>query len=135
MATILVIDDEPDYCEVVGRYLRTTGHEVAVASTATDIQNALQGVPPDLVLMDLRMPDVSGLELLPQLKARMSSTPVLVITALDDYRIADLLYEAGADGFLTKPVRFEELTEHVDRLLTPSPVPSQCGTRNAESRR
>jgi DNA-binding response OmpR family regulator len=124
MAAILVIDDEPDYCAVVGRYLQTTGHEVAVASNVTDIQESLKGAPPDLVLMDVRMPDVSGLELLPQLKARMSGTPVLVITALDDYRIADLLYEAGADGFLTKPVRFEELTEHVDRLLAAEPDPA-----------
>lgn len=132
MASILIIDDEPDYCAVVGRYLESVGHQVTSASCAQDIREQFEGPQPDLVLMDVRMPDVSGLELLPQLKARMNGTPVLVITALNDYRIADLLYEAGADGFLTKPVRFEELSDNIDRLLSqPHSPTTEGGMRKA----
>ena len=117
MASILIIDDELDYCLVVSRYLESSGYRVAVASDADQIPASLEKEHPDLVLMDVRMPNVSGLQLLPRIKSRMPAVPVLVVTALNDYRIADLLYEAGADGFLTKPFPFEELVENIDRLL------------------
>ena len=74
MAAILIIDDEPDYCAVVGRYLESVGHTVSSASSASEIREQLEGPQPDLILMDVRMPDVSGLELLPQLKVRMQGT-------------------------------------------------------------
>ncbi len=117
MAHILVIDDEPDFCRILEIFLEDKGHQVHSATNAEEIATYLADSQPDLVLMDVRMPDVNGLELLPQLKADLPTCNVIVITALNDYRIADLLYESGADGFLTKPVRLEDLDHAVHRLL------------------
>lgn len=123
MHRILIIDDEPDFCGVLEAYLGRKGYDTDVATSAEAAFAALSHSQPDLVLMDVRMPDTSGLELLPQIKAASSASYVIVVTALDDYRVEDLLYEAGADGYLTKPVRLEELGQSIQDLLSPHPTP------------
>ena len=123
MHRILIIDDEPDFCGVLEAYLGRKGYDTDVATSAEAAFAALSHSQPDLVLMDVRMPDTSGLELLPQIKAASSASYVIVVTALNDYRVEDLLYEAGADGYLTKPVRLEELGQSIQDLLSPHPTP------------
>ncbi len=123
MHRILIIDDEPDFCGILEVYLARMGYDTDVATSAEAAFATLSHSQPDLVLMDVRMPDTSGLELLPQIKAASSTSHVIVVTALDDYRVEDLLYEAGADGYLTKPVRLEELGQAIQELLSHHPTP------------
>ena len=117
MSRILVIDDESEFCEFVRTALEQEGHEVRTAHSGAEAMLALDDDSPDLVLMDVKMPDVNGLELLPQIKAVSRRSIVLVITAVNDYTIADLLYEVGADGYLTKPIHLNVLIENVSRTL------------------
>ena len=116
MSSILVIDDEPAFCDLLKTFLESEGHTVQVTTTAEAALEYLEQGRPELVLMDVRMPDINGLELLPQIKASARDSHVIVITGLNDYRIADLLYEAGADGYLTKPLRLDILAHTISRL-------------------
>lgn len=123
MHRILIIDDEPDFCGILEAYLTRTGYDTLVANSAEEAFATLGHTQPDLVLLDVRMPDASGLELLPQIKAASSASYVIVVTALNDYRVEDLLYEAGADGYLIKPVRLDELGQAIKDLLSRHPTP------------
>ena len=117
MATVYIIDDEPEVCEVLRSFLETEGHTVQTATTTEDVIDRVQQDLPDLILLDVVMPEKNGLEILPQLKKVSPGSYVVIITGLDDYRIADLFYEAGVNGFLIKPIRLAELRQAIQRLL------------------
>lgn len=117
MSRILVIDDEAEFCEFVKTALERSGHDVTASHSGADALSTLEMQTPDLILMDVKMPDVNGLELLPRIKEVARRSTVLVITAVNDYHIADLLYEVGADGYLTKPIRMNSLVEAVEKNL------------------
>ncbi len=122
MPSILIVDDERSFCEILETFLAGKDYDVQVATNASEVWAHLEQTYPDLVLMDVRMPDTSGLELLPRIKALSPGSYVVVVTALNDYRIADLLYEAGADGYLTKPVRLEVLDRTITHFLHHRPA-------------
>lgn len=117
MSTILVIDDETEFCEFVKTALETNGHDVTMSHSGAEAMSILETLSPDLILMDVKMPDVNGLELLPRIKEVSRRSTVLVLSAVNDYNIADLLYEVGADGYLTKPIHLKNLLETVERNL------------------
>jgi len=120
---ILIIDDEKDVCEVLQTFLEGKGHRVETTTSAENLAVNLRSFAPDLILLDVLMPDANGLELLPQVKAETSGCPVIVITGLNDYRISDLLYEAGADSVIAKPIRLQTLDNAVNQFLnTPNQV-------------
>lgn len=120
MSRILIIDDEESLCEVLQTFLEKEGHSVEVMTSAHGALGCLRQACPDVILLDIRMPGTNGLELLPQIKA-LCSSHVVVITALNDYRIADLLYELGADGYLTKPLHLSDLSRTIRSLLCKRP--------------
>ena len=122
MASVFVIDDDPQFCEIVQTFLEGEGYEVDVASAAQDALGHLQDNNPDVVLLDLRMPEINGLELLPRIKALTHGVHIIVVTGLNDYRVADLLYENGADEFVTKPIRLAALSGIIARLLRQRPT-------------
>ncbi len=116
MVTILVVDDDPYIASVVGRGLRFEGFSV---QTATDGQAALRIArddPPDLVILDVMLPGVDGLNVCQRLR-RVSNVPILMLTARDSVsdRIAGL--NSGADDYLVKPFDFDELLARVRALL------------------
>ena len=117
---ILIIDDEDSLCEVLQAFLEKEGHSVEAATSAHGALDCLRQACPDVILLDVRMPGTNGLELLPQIKTLCNSL-VVVITAIDDYRIADLLYELGADGYLTKPLHLADLSRTIRNLLCRRP--------------
>ena len=117
LSRILVIDDDADVCDVLRDYLEQQGYTVQAATSIDGASAYLRRTPPDLILLDVLMPDANGLDLLTQLKASHSDSHIVIITGLNDYRIADLFYEAGADGFLAKPLRLKALSRTVHRLL------------------
>lgn len=124
MTNILVIDDEPDVCEVLQTFLEDMGFGVRTSTTTQNLPELLAS-PPDIVLLDVLMPEANGLECLPQIKNLAPNCQVVVITGVNDYRIADLFYEAGAHSFLTKPIRHQDLLETLQKIeTTPSAPPS-----------
>src|SRR5918911_610093 len=102
MATILIIDDEQDIVSAFGTYFERLGHRVVGAYAGEEGIAAYDRERPDLVLLDLRLPDISGMEVLQRLRDRQPV--VIVITAYGDVPLAVQAMQGGAENFLTKPV-------------------------------
>jgi two-component system, OmpR family, response regulator MprA len=114
---LLVVDDDPDVLNSLGRALRMSGYSVTVASNGGDALDALARSPVDLVVLDILMPIVDGFEVCRRLRERGDDTPVLALTARDgvDDRVAGL--EVGADDYLVKPFSLRELLARIRALL------------------
>ncbi len=116
MTTILVVDDEPQIREAIERSLRARGYEVAGAPDGSEALDLAATRSPDLVIMDLNMPVMDGLEATKRIRA-WSSVPILVLSVRDeeDDKIGAL--DLGADDYLTKPFGTGELLARVRALL------------------
>lgn len=114
--TVLVVDDEPGIVELAGAYLRAGGFEVRTASTGAGALTAVAADPPDLVVLDLMLPDVDGERVCSTIRSR-SSLPVIMLTARssEDERLRGL--DAGADDYLVKPFSPRELVARVAAIL------------------
>ncbi|MDK9494297.1 response regulator transcription factor [Streptomyces katrae] len=126
-ARVLVVDDDPTVAEVVTGYLRRAGHEVGHAADGPAALDAAARYAPDLVVLDLMLPGIDGLEVCRRLRAE-HPVPVIMLTARgdEDDRIAGL--ELGADDYVTKPFSPRELVLRVEsvlrrsRAVTPEPA-------------
>ncbi len=117
MSRILIIDDDLAICRTLELHLNSQGHSVFLAH---DAQKGLAGLElnsPDLVIMDIRMPGQSGLETLPQIKARAPDTPVLMITAFHDMDTTISAMKRGAIDYIHKPLDIDELDAAVVQAL------------------
>ena len=117
MARLLVVDDEPDFCESLRSGLQEGGHLVRSVATGADAIKAASADPYDVVLLDLGLPDRHGLEVLAELRSRLQRTPVIVITGEADMSSTVRAMRDGAFDFLSKPVAPEELEARIDRAL------------------
>ncbi|MBN1484250.1 MAG: response regulator [Chloroflexia bacterium] len=117
--TILIIDDNPDVCILLGqRVLPSYGYRTL---TATDGQEGLWQIrtqKPDLILLDLRLPDMTGLDLLHILTSEGYDTPVILITAYGSELIAAQALRLGVRDYIIKPFTLDEIVESVERALT-----------------
>jgi DNA-binding response OmpR family regulator len=115
-ARILVVEDEPSIGEVVSLYLRRAGYQVTVVDNGHAALNALSSQMPDLVVLDLMLPGVDGLEITRWLRER-GDTPIIMLTARreEQDRIAGL--EMGADDYVVKPFSPQELVSRVRAVL------------------
>ena len=114
--TILVVEDEASIAEVVSLYLKRAGYHVQVASDGKKAMNVFERQSPDLVILDLMLPEVDGLALTRWLRDR-SDVPIIMLTARRDEidRIACL--EMGADDYVVKPFSPQELVSRVRAVL------------------
>jgi DNA-binding response OmpR family regulator len=114
---VLVVDDDPTVSEVVARYLERDGYVVeTVADGRTALDRAL-AEPPDLVVLDLMLPGIDGLEVCRRLRAHDRSLPVIMLTALGEESDRVLGLELGADDYITKPFSPRELVLRVQSVL------------------
>src|SRR5690554_2730622 len=117
-AHILVIDDEPDICETVRDILVDEGYEVSVAETAEDARRARRARRPDLVLMDVWLPDSDGISLLREWKEQIGFTaPVIMIAGHATVETAVEATRLGAYDFIEKPLSLSKLLLTVQRAL------------------
>lgn len=119
MAKILVAEDERDIRDLIGFTLRFAGHEVVTASNGEEaLQAALLEIP-DLILMDVRMPRMTGYEACQKMKAEatIQHIPVVFLSAKGQESEIRSGLEAGADEYLLKPFAPDELTQRVRELL------------------
>ena len=116
MPTVLVVEDERDIREVLRRYLERAGLSVLTTGTGAEAIRLLTSAPPDLVLLDLGLPDVDGTDVLREIRAA-GRPPVLVLTARStvDDRIHGL--QLGADDYVTKPFSPAEVVLRVQAVL------------------
>jgi two-component system response regulator MprA len=114
---ILVVEDEARIASLISRGLRLEGYQVEVAPNGETALDKVFGNPPDLIILDVMLPDIDGLEVCRQLRIAGADEPVLMLTAKDAIpdRVAGL--DAGADDYLVKPFAFDELLARIRALL------------------
>lgn len=116
-ARVLVVDDDPQLREALSRALELDDYQVATASNGAQALEAISAQRPDVVVLDVMMPYVGGLDVCRTLRERKDRLPILVLTARDEVgdRVAGL--DAGADDYLTKPFALDELRARLRALL------------------
>lgn len=119
MAHILVVDDDPDVLGTTSRALSREDHHVAVAESAEEALAYLQEKLPDLIVLDIVMPEMDGLELCRHLRARPEYTrmPILFLTARSETDDVVAGLDAGGDDYIVKPFKLTELSARVRALL------------------
>lgn len=119
MARILIVEDEPDLLDLVGYNLRAAGHEVVEAGTATEGLAQVRKARPDLILLDLMLPDLPGTEVCKRVKAdpQTASIRVVMLTARNEEIDRVLGFELGADDYVAKPFSVRELVLRVNAVL------------------
>lgn len=110
---ILVVDDEPDIRATVQAILETEGYDVGLAANGADALAAVEREPPDLILLDMRMPVLDGWGFAAELRRRGHRVPVVVMTAARD--AARWASDIAAAGFVAKPFRYDDLVTAVER--------------------
>jgi two-component system KDP operon response regulator KdpE len=115
-ARVLVVDDEPQIVRGLRVVLRNAGFQVEAAATKEEALDALSHRPPDAVLLDLVLPDGSGVDVCREVR-EWSSVPIVVVSAVGDEREKVRALDAGADDYVTKPFGSEELTARLRAVL------------------
>ncbi|MFI5936657.1 response regulator transcription factor [Actinoplanes sp. NPDC051494] len=114
---VLVVDDDPTVSDVVRRYLEQDGHQVRLAADGAGALAAAESAPPDLVVLDLMMPGIDGLEVCRRLRRQWPDLPVVMLTALGEEADRVLGLEVGADDYVTKPFSPRELVLRIRSVL------------------
>ncbi len=117
--TVLVVEDEADAAELFAEMMRVSGFRVIKTFSSTPAINMVREEKPDLVILDVMMPDVSGLEVLRYMRREpdLQSIPVIVVSAKSMPADVKTGLEAGASIYLTKPVGFNDLKGAVEQAM------------------
>ncbi len=118
---ILAVDDEPDLRATLADLLRGDGYTVIEASGGVEGLEALAAERPALMLLDLRMPGLDGLEVLKQARLLDKAVPIIMLTSERDLGVAQRILELGATEYVTKPFDAEYLRAEVTRLIDDGP--------------
>ena len=129
--TVLVVDDEPMVREVVARYLELDGMRVFEVGDGASAQDWLDHHQPDLVVLDVMLPQIDGLSILRKLRA-VSSVPVILLTARAEDRDRVVGLELGADDYVIKPFSPRELAARVRTVLRRTGVAGRAGGEVAQ---
>ena len=131
MKRILVVDDEPQITRMLRASLQSSGYEVLIANNGEDAYKRLVADRPDLIITDLAMPEMNGLELT-QAVRRISQIPIIVLSVRANDQMKVTALDEGADDYLTKPFSMPELLARVRaqlrRNLEAEPVPTHLET-------
>lgn len=117
MPRVMVVEDERILAKNFREKLAASGYEVAMVHSAKEAEGLVNSFAPDVIILDIRLPDGDGLQLLPKLKGESPSVQVIVVTAHGSERVAVEAMRAGAYEYLTKPVDLEEMSMVVGRAL------------------
>jgi two-component system OmpR family response regulator len=114
---VLVVDDEPNIADVISMALRYQGFEVATAATGAEALSAVRSFRPQLMLLDVMLPDMEGFEVARRLGAEHARVPIIFLTARDATEDKVRGLTVGGDDYVTKPFSLEELIARVRALL------------------
>ena len=114
---IMVVDDDPDILTVLKGNLQLAGFRVATFTAGLEALAAIQSGPPDLLILDLTLPDIDGIQLCRRLREQRLSFPVIMLTARDGLSDKVLGLECGADDYVVKPFAFLELQARIKTCL------------------
>jgi two-component system, OmpR family, KDP operon response regulator KdpE len=121
---ILVVDDEPQILRALTTNLRGAGFDVQQAATGEQALAAVAIRPPEAIVLDLILPDISGIEVCQQVRAR-SDVPIVVLSAVGEERTKVDALDAGADDYVTKPFGMDELLARLRAVLRRVPAPGE----------
>src|ERR671937_3203737 len=114
--SVPVVEDESSIASFVALYLKNAGYQVATAATGGDALAHVSASPPSLVILDLMLPDIDGIEVCRRIR-KSSDLPILMLTARDEDVDKIIGLEVGADDYLTKPFNPRELVARVKSIL------------------
>jgi DNA-binding response OmpR family regulator len=119
MAKILVVDDDTHATTLLEKVLALKGHQATSVNDSSETMRVANSTIPDLILLDLMMPEPNGFEVCKMLRAdpNFAKTPIVIITAMDDNASKETAYSAGANDFLTKPFRMDDLAQTIQALI------------------
>lgn len=120
MARILVVDDEPDICGVIELFLTKAGYEVWTASNGEEALRKVGEHLPSLVLLDIKMPGIDGIETLRRIKERDKGTAVIMMTAVSDESVGRQAMGLGAADYIIKPIDLKYLKDSVLLFAAPT---------------
>lgn len=117
---ILVVDDVPDNSFLLQTILEAEGYQVEVADSGRIALNKIEAAPPDLVLLDVMMPEMNGFEVIYHIRrnSKLPYIPIVLITGYTESNPSEG-FNRGADGFIRKPIDFDVLLNRVQELLKP----------------
>ncbi len=118
MSTLLIVDDDTASCRTLQLHFRSQGHETLIAHSVDDGLTCAAQTPPDLIVLDIRMPGRSGLEGLPDFKSTCPGAGIIMITAFHDMESTIKAMQQGANDYIHKPIDIDELDSAVSRILT-----------------
>ena len=117
--TILVVEDEKILRDILVDYLSSKGYEVCKASTGEDALQAIEDKLPELVILDVELPDMNGIEVLKQTKAKYENIVFLVVSGNQSEHIASKAIKYGAFDYIGKPINIEDLEEKFLKQIFP----------------
>jgi DNA-binding response OmpR family regulator len=112
---LLVIDDDTAVTDLLSLLLKSQGFEVFATNNSTDGLSMIREIQPDLVVLDLMMPEMDGWEVCRSVR-QFSQVPIIILSALNDPSMIASVLDAGADDYLTKPTPSRVLVAHINRL-------------------
>ncbi|MBU1125224.1 MAG: response regulator [Candidatus Omnitrophica bacterium] len=117
MKKVLIVDDEPQFVELIKIRLEANGYETKTASTGEEGLVYVENHPPDAVLLDILMPGIDGLEVLRRIRKKNKSIPVFMLTAFSDEKRFLQAKELGASGFIVKTGDLKKEIENITNML------------------
>ena len=120
MAKILIVDDDVQVTVLLGKLLTMEGYQITAVNESTKAHETASSVKPDLILLDLMMPEPDGFKLCRMLRAdpHFMFTPIIIVTALDDNDSRVVAFGAGANDYITKPFHSLELVQRIKKLIS-----------------
>ncbi|MEX1286818.1 MAG: response regulator transcription factor [Acidimicrobiia bacterium] len=129
LARLLVVDDEESLVEMLAAALRFGGYEVETAMAGYDALRAVRRAEPDLIVLDVNLPDVDGFEVCRRLRRDGVAVPVVFLTARDDADDLRTGFRRGGDDYLTKPFSLEELGLRIEAILRRTGTAAEAANR------
>ncbi len=116
---ILVVDDEVQICKLINAFLSRQGHQVVTATNGRDAIAKFNAVRPHIIFLDIKLPALSGMDVLREIKKIDKQVVVIILSAFGDMETVDTALELGANGYLQKPVELTRLMEIINSYKRP----------------
>jgi len=118
VSKILVVDDEPEVRKLMEHFLTDRGYQVRLAANGREGLAAIDSFAPDVVLLDMHMPEMDGLETLKELAVRAPGLPVIMVTVNEDVQTTSQLLQLGAADYVPKPFNLDYLEQAINIQLS-----------------
>ncbi|MBN1688665.1 MAG: response regulator [Candidatus Omnitrophica bacterium] len=118
MNKLLVVDDEPEICEFLQAFFEERDFQVEFATSGKDALAKVEKKPPQVMLLDVQMPGMDGMQVLKEVKKKHPKVKVIMVTAIETREKIEEAMRAGADNYITKPLSLEYLEKDVQEKIT-----------------